>query len=231
MSPIEAMLLTIMVIFLIYRGIINIPFILKKKKKPGTILGLHSDCKNFSSFISILDKAMRDTSEIMHIKYIETVYDQMNLVEESWRRIRVDLKQAFVKNLSDNISEHHKQDAKVCYNLVIDKIGRDMIGLMRKWIKRNHFTEKTEIEFQTYIGERVKDLEEFFTIAIQDVYVPDQMLVDLKQLRKFSVEKVMPEISREIFSLFTKIRIVAIEKEAEIQKIKEKLPNDRLESV
>ncbi len=228
MSSVEAAMLTAMVIFFIYRGGVNLLPKLKKtdqkSKDAKDLFAVHQNCKNYSSLLIILERAMQDASDIMHIRYIETIYDQMNLAEESWRRIRMILRQGFVENLDEDLEDGLKQDAKVCYNLVLDKIGKDLIGLLRKWVKRNHFTEKSDLEFQSYITERLRDLTEFFSIAIQDVYVPEIMKFDLERLRNFNLEKLMPEIGKEIVSFFTKARIIAAEKEKKIDKIKNRIP-------
>lgn len=229
MSPVEAMLTTVVVSYLVMKGFIKLPFIKKWredkiKRDPNDILSPHRKCVNFPSLLQIMERAMTKSDEIMHIKYIETLYDQMTTAEESWIRIRMLLRESFVRLIPTGIDERRKQEAKICYNLVLDKLGKDMIGLMRKWMKRNHLIERTEIEYQSYITQRAKDLEEFFSIAIQDVYVPTEMQVDIEALRAFNIENAMPPIIKELTSFFIKAREIAREKEAKINKIKGELP-------
>ena len=132
MTPVEAVLSTLFFSFMAYRGFINIPILIKKNKNknkkedPNDLLAIHKTCKNYSSFLVILERSMKDSADIIQIRYISTIYDQMNLAEESWRRIRVDLREAFVENLHNDITDLRKQEAKICYNLVI--------LLIPKWI-------------------------------------------------------------------------------------------------
>jgi len=229
MSPVEAVLSTIIFAFLVYRGYINIPAFLKRKKAdaptdPTDLTGIHRSCVNYSSLLIILERAIKDSDEIIQIKYIETVYDQMNLAEEYWSRIRMQLREAFVSLLDPSLSSKQAQDAKICYNLILDKLGGELLGLIRKWIKRNHFLEKSEIEFKAYIDQRVGDLEEFFSISIQDIYMPSGIQVDIETLRTFNIEQVMPGIAKELADFFMRARAISAEKAAKIASIKSKLP-------
>lgn len=227
MSPIEAILLTIMVIFFIYRGGINyfIPFITKKRKGTKSLMSMHVGCRNYTSLEVILEKVMEKSDKIVRIKYQETLYEQMNEAELMWGDIKDILKDNFSRAFNEQNSRASKENklfSSRCYSIILDSLETEMMGLVRRWMKKNHFITKTELEFADYIEDRTKRLHDKMTRLFDEKYDEDKLLVK-RELKRKMIDSSMPIISKRISTFFLRARAIAVEKENQIKNIEEEI--------
>ncbi len=225
MTPVEAMLTTVIFGYLITKGIIKIPILVKKKKKlkSDSLLALHENCPNFTSITVILERVMEKSDKIFRIKYGETLYEQMNDAELMWADTKDTLKDNFAKTFEEenkgDASKEEKLFAIKYYSLTIDNMEVEMLGLIRRWMRKNHFVEKSEIEYQAYIEEKTEQLHHKMSRLFDDRYDEDVLLVDREMLRNTMTSRSMPIISKRVQKFFLRARAVSIEKAKVIEKI------------
>lgn len=230
MSPIEAMLVTIVVIYAVYRGGINLVLPLFKRRKAkrllkggeaddASLIDIHRNCKNFASFGIILEKVMEKSDKIFRIKYQETLYEQMNEAELMWDDARDTLKTNFAKTYdkhnhkSDKV--HRMQTFKL-YEIIIDSLEVDMVGIIRKWLRKNHFLEKSELQYAAYAEEKASLLLTRMTRLFDDKYDEERMHVKREALRETMTDNALPAINKRIGTFFLRVRAIAFSKEKEI---------------
>jgi len=230
MSPVEAMLTTVIFGYLISKGIIQIPSLIKKKKlkkekseQPESLMSMHESCPNFTSITVILERVMEKSDKIFRIKYSETLYEQMNDAELMW----VDTKDVLKDNFSKTFEEENKGDASKeekllamkYYTMVIDNMEVEMLGLIRRWMRKNHFVEKSDIEYQAYIDDKIEQLHHKMSRLFDDRYDEDVLLVNRDTLRNTMKTRTMPIVSKRIQTFFLRAKAISLEKLKVIQKI------------
>ena len=234
MSPVEAMLTTVIFGYLISKGIIQIPSLIKKKKlkkekseQPESLMSMHESCPNFTSITVILERVMEKSDRIFRIKYNETLYEQMNDAELMWVDTKDVLKDNFIKTFDEENKDDATKDEKLLainyYTMVIDNMEVEMLGLIRRWMRKNHFIEKTELEYQAYIEEKIEQLYNKMSRLFNERYDEDVSLVDRKILRNNMNTRSMPIISKRVQKFFLRAKAVAIEKLEKIKKIEEEI--------
>ncbi len=229
MSSIESAMLTAMVLFFIYRGGANIIPLFKKKKKEKSdspLMDLHRGCKNFTSLSVILEKVMERSDKIIRIKYQDTLYEQMNEAELMWEDVTNLLKDNFAitfDNENANVEKSKKVYSVKCYSIIIESMEVEMMGLVRKWMKKNHFMDKSEITYVSYIEEKIGLMHSKMTRLFDDRYEEDRLLVSRDVLRKSMKENVMPVVSKRGTTFFLRAREIAIEKSKLIKEITDKI--------
>ena len=107
-------------------------------------------------FLSTTKKSIDKYKTIWNIKTKETLYEQMNIVEVSHASIMFVLKKAYLNlNVTDNHAQH--------YELITQDAQRECKNVIRKWLKENHYTSRTETEFNIYVDEKIESLLEIVT--------------------------------------------------------------------
>ena len=220
---------TTMIIYFMYKGGVNIiaPFFLKKKIiRNDSLLSTHAGCANYSSLTVILERVMEKSDEIVRIKYHETLYEQMNEAELAWS----DTKDLLKENYSDlletrNISEESKVFAIKCYGLIIDSIEIEVLGLVRRWMRKNHFVEKNTMEYQAYIDDKVNRLQHKSSGLIDRRYEEKKMIVPRKELKESNLNVCFPIIQKRTNLFFLRAKEIAEEKTKLILELKKEIQN------
>ena len=227
MSPVEAMLSTIIAIYFAYRGGVNLLPKLKKeniKEENKSLMEIHASCPNYTSLVVIIERSMEKSDAIMRIKYQETLFEQMNEAELAWDEVKDTLKDHYSNLLEGRgILEESKIYAIKCYNLIIDSMETETLGLIRRWMKKNHFIEKNTMEYQAYIDDKVDKLHHKITRLIDNSYEEEKMIVPRKELRKSNIEICLPIIQKRTNLFFLRAKEIAIEKNELIKKLKEEI--------
>ena len=190
------LIIVCMLVYGIIKGIIVIPFIPIGKRK-----ATHPS----------VDKELK----IWAIKTMETLYEQMNHVEVAHSNILSKMEGVYAELTTNRTYIQH-------YFLLIDKIEGKCKGKVRKWLKENHYTDKTEVEFNLYIKENtelllnivVKDLNTFYT----DDYFVD---VPREVLQTANTQQLIPFAKEAWREMFYYCREISRKKEkliAEIEK-------------
>ncbi len=238
MDPVTAVMATVMVIFFGYRGGSNIIPIIKKNKsrkeeknKPESkspLMDLHKGCKNYSSLAIILEKVMFKSDKIVRIKYQDTLYEQMNDAELMWEDVTNSLRDNFTKTFDKTNPKAEKADRKYaikCYAIILESMETGMLGLIRKWMKKNHFIEKSELDYVTYMEEKAELLHTKMKRLFDDRYEEDKLMVKATTLRKAMEENSMPVISKRMVTFFLRAKVIATEKSLLIREISDSISN------
>jgi len=236
MSPVEAMLTTVVVLFFLYRSGVNwfIPFIKKSKNKryveeqPTSLLSIHKDCANFTSISVILKEVMNVSDKIFRIKYQDTLYKQMNEAEIMWDKCKVLLKTNFKNTYKNENGDSDKITQSACihsYETIIDSIEVDMMGLIRRWMKNNHFVDKNDVDYSYYIKEKFGLLHNRMLDLFDERYNDGQLKVDRETLAKTMQNNVLHEIEALVTQFFLTAKTIAEASNAEIEKLEKKIEN------
>ena len=226
MDPITAVMATVMIIFFTYRGGANlIPKFKKvkdKKEESHSLLDLHRPCQNFTSFQVIIERVMVKSDQIFRLKYQDTLYEQMNEAELLWDGTKDLLRLNFAKTFdleNPKLPKEQRFASVDCYSNIIDSVETEILGLIRRWMRKNHFMEKSEIEYETYITEKTKLLYDKMTRLFDDRYNEDRILVKRDVIKRTMTENSLPTVTKNIHAFFLKAKATAREKDKEIKKL------------
>lgn len=232
MDPVEAILVTVITIYFFYKGGSNyfLPFIRnksKKKSKEDSLIGIHENCKNFSSVALILEKVMDKSDRIFRIKYQETLYDQMNDAEIVWDSTRDALMENFLLVLHNSpdliISKSQISDAVYFYGKIIDAMEVDILGVVRRWMRKNHFAEKSHIEYDRYIEEKTRLLEDKISRLFDESYHEDRLLVERPLVQQSFNKNYKEQLHRNIRIFLIKAKTTAVVNLKRIKDIEEEI--------
>lgn len=222
-DPIALILATIMIIIGVYKGVIKIKWLkLPRLNKDDP----HFNCQHNKSFNETISRAIESASdkafEIARIKFIETIYYQMVEAHLTWITVGDILKDNFYKQIEQTtVKNEDKQKAIIHYNMMIDKMEKNIMDILRGWMKKNHFIEKSEVEFQCYIEDKVKILIPKISSIIDHGFNRSILCIDMHDLHESALE-CMPQISAAATTFFHKARSISIDKKKLIDAIKAK---------
>lgn len=230
MSPVEAMLSTIMVIYFFYRSGANfIPFLKSKSKKKcddESLIGLHKDCKNFASFGVILEKVMGKSDKIFRIRYQETLYDQMNEAELMWDTVRDLLIENYLAVLNSHelvITKAEINSAVYFYGKLIDGMEVDILGVVRRWMRKNHFADKAPIEYEAYINDKTKLLRDKVMRLFDESFDETRFLLPRSEIRDAFATNYLNTVEKGVHTFFLKAKATAEENLKRIKEIEEEI--------
>lgn len=222
----------ILTVYLIKLGVIDLllkKFLGKKSpKKPEVKPGVqaHEDCPHFPSLVLMMREAMYKNIKMYSIKIEQTIYDQLNLFEDLFDDLFKIYKSDYLtlyktkkKIKADGILNHIQVKF---YLSLLRESKTDMKKLTIKFMKENHFLEKTEVEFLTYKVERAEDYIQALSEHFDDVYNSDDFDVSREALYKSNMLCV-DKVNAKIFSFFDKVRIVSKNNQKKIKKLESEI--------
>lgn len=216
-------LVVLLVIYLIKKGVLDL--ILKKflgKKEIKADVKAHEVCPHFPSLVSMMRDAMYKNIKIYALKTQETVYDQMNIFENTLDDIIKIRKSNYLtlyktekKIKIDGILNH----IQVKYYISLLKGSRDPLeAVVLKYMKENHFLEKSEIEFTVYKAERGEKILQEWNEYFDDEYDSDDFDVSREKLY-LSDKACDDKIIAKLNLFFDKARMVSKENNKKIKKL------------
>ena len=189
----------VLVFLLTSKNIITIPFTVKKRKS-------HKGCSLHTHML----KSISDQARIIRIKHIDTLYEQMSMLESIHDEITLRMRAIY------NHIAHETQD-KEHYSLLVNVLEKEVKGLFRKWFKENHFTSRTELEFKTYVDEKVSQLLQRVSFGIDEKYKGFDFPRD--ELRKEHEKDFIAFAGNKFRDAFYKARDISAEKEKQVDEI------------
>jgi len=220
-TKIELLIIGFILFLAFVNGFIKIPKwakLRKKSKEP------HKNCPNSFDFAKTMEKVMNRSSKISNIKNKLIMKEQMAEVDITTSEIVSILRDNF-NNLLDKTkhSEEEKIEARKAYKSMIENaVIKEAKHFVRTWIAKNHFTEKTDLQFVDYVNEKIKLVYEVVTREVKENYLHKTMKISQVKLSESVIlncsDKINPKIqhmfsySREVAEKFEK-EIVELEKE------------------
>ena len=199
-----------------FKGIIN-KIKIKKRDKENP----HEDCPYYPDFGKRMEACLNRTNKIDHIKYKIIPSDQLREADIVTKEI-IDILRDNFDSLLDKLkaTENEKIDARKAYkNMITLAVGKEAKDHLRNWMIKNHFTEKTDIEFSDYITDKTRLVYEIVVREVTENYLHKTMLVDRKRLGESVILNCSEKINPKINHLFIYARAVAEKKEAEIREL------------
>ena len=220
-------LVAVFIGYLIKLGLIDL--LLKKylgkkeiKKEIKTGVQVHETCPHFPSLVLMMREAMYKNIKIYAIKTEETIYDQINIYENTFDDIFKILKSNYLtlfrtekKIKADGILNHI--EVKL-YLSLLREAKEPMKKLTIKYMKENHFLEKTEAEYLAYKIERAEDYQQAMSEYFDNVYNSNDFFISREKLYKSNM-LCIDKINVKIFAFFDKARIVSKNNQKRIKKL------------
>jgi len=208
--PLGSQITAIIVLgYLAFKGIIKIPGF--GTKNGGNV---HAKCGNFDSVINLINNAISIYQKTIRIKYIETLYEQMTLLEVVHEDITLKMLADF-RGLTHDIKDIRN------YRVLIKNMEHELKNLFRKWCKENHFTQRTETEYLIYIKEKLQLIQKVITARLDDEFV--DYGVSREDLRADNIKHLIPYIQDKYTKIFYDFRDISASKEKEVKKLNESL--------
>lgn len=210
LNPTVQVIILIGVYHLINTGRIVVPTWFKKEK--GTT----------ETGDSCLHKMKQERSKgerITIIKYFDTVYEQMSVVRTTASTISDLLTDVFVEVLNTkDVTEEQHNDALQIYQMLIDGALDNASGYLRRWVKRNGLTDMNDVEYQTYIHNRIEESQKLIKKYIDRTFLKNQLHMDRGELHEVNLILFHERVKDIMADMFIKLRSIA---ELNYQKIAE----------
>lgn len=166
----------------------------------------------------MIDSAIKRAILIFSLKEYKTLQDQMSCVEKATLMIKSIIIDNFqeMKGLKDH--PDRGRDIRAYLKIIHFTMG-EAKETLKGWIKSNHLLERTDIEFQVYVKETVRNLLLQVSSTIDEEYFSEDFIIDRAVLKKHNVEKMTSEISEILSSLLMTIRDIAEDKQKQIKEL------------
>jgi len=169
MDPEIAILYTIIALVGVYKGIIKLPVL--KKTKSGNP---HAGCSNEQNLLRIVDKAVNTVARRIQIEERDTLREQMNAAEVYLMEMKKIMKSAYLTMVKEfrGGQKDGLADLKDVqhYVEILDNMETEVLGKFRRWMKENHFIERSEEEFRIYVDGKIKYIDDFITEILNQRY-------------------------------------------------------------
>lgn len=178
------------------------------------------ECEDYSKsdIRLIVDSAIKRAITIFNLKEYKTLHEQMLCVEKSTLMI----KSIIIDNFQEmkQLKGHKNRGRDIrAYSKIIDFTMEQAKATLKEWIKANHILERSDLEFQVYIKETVKNLLMQVSTIIDREYYSEDFIIDRETLKKNNIAEMTAEISEILSNLLMSIRDIAEEKQKEIHKL------------
>jgi len=232
MTPIEAFLVAIIVFYLGSKGILKIPFITnlldKQKEKKAVKKGGKAPVSKKSlpaDIILIIRNAIEKAIKIEHIRINETISEQMNeadiLFEDTRKLMRKSFLTLFKQHRKGDINGLIDDPEVKFYLTIVESSETEMKGNLRRIMKKNHFLEKDENGFRTWIKEKTVKLRDIMTDVFDMKYSTKDFTISREELYEKHMKEVMPQVEDLLEGFFYRIREIAREKNDLIRHLEE----------
>lgn len=182
----------------------------KKIKKTGWIV------------VESMRKIREIERRIIEIRYMETIKKQMGIAEGAVKSIITESLQSYTSLLKN---KKHKDPIKTTscqsYMLLLRVIEHRLVDKLRLYVRENHFAEKTEVEFDSYIESKTKALIYLISESLNNLYHYDE---DITRAELYDANKEKIRIVEHILlDCFREFRISAIDSVEKVEKLESKI--------
>ena len=172
----------------------------------------------------ILLKENNIMAKIYHILDREILEEQMRVVEANVKRVHygaVDLVAAIIEPIVGDIrSTNYYTNFENVADLILNRV----LDIFRRYCKENHFLDKSEGEFQIYIGECDDEINKMIQATIKTRYPQQNSIKDFNKIKA-----ICPEISNCIRKCLMSCREISRKKQEEIEKLRTDFETEVLE--
>jgi len=143
------------------------------------------------------------------------------LADEYLISYRYVIKDAVIYNEQLNISKAMKKCSGDVQNYINLLGSSDTLlkGMTRRFLKKNHFIEKSDEEFRIYISERTEDYQRAFSQYLDEHYSSSHYTVSREELFESNFANCVPEMSKKIDTFFYRIRAIAKSQQEKVEKL------------
>ncbi len=228
-TPIEAFIVGGILVYLVIKGIVKLPSWIRTKKEPKQTTGInsHMSCANWPSLVLLVRNAINKSAEIQRILMNETISEQMNEVDELYDDFRNILKANYLtlyrkidnREIGGLLNEKDVQH----FISILDSMQSMLKGLSRRFLKKNHFIEKSEEEFRLYIDERTEDYQSAISSFLDERYDSSVFKISREELYESHMTICKPKLQKKVERFFYKIRSISLEKREKVQSLEKEI--------
>lgn len=183
-----------------------------RKKSP------HIRCRHVDEIIDVMHRVMDCDFKVYEVKYIETIRDQMSLVEAKALLVRGVMERVFLDHLSRKLKRDGTEDEVIThrdfkvYSLCLDELLQEARDFLKTSLRENHYAEMDEITFDRYSEEKIDMVSHLATTFLNSAYFGD--VLSRGEIYKANMEFAVPEIKKHLYDLLLNARRIAKDKVA-----------------
>ena len=151
----------------------------------------------------------------------------MNEADELFIDIRDILKSNYLKLYrqynNDEISGLLQKKEVRCYLSMLDNTENLLKGMTRRFVKKNHFLEKTDAEFRIYLTERSEDYQKATSGYLDEHYSTSHFKISREELFESNMRECIPTINKKIETFFYRIRDIARVKQEKVDNLRDQI--------
>jgi len=183
----------------------------------------HAVCIHGRDIVMVLKKQAEMINAVHDIRD-SVMPEEMKYVERRGADLRGMVQKAFLRLLDEEIAAGRLEDRNIVdhedyrsYKLCVKAIYDDFRDFIRIAFRENHYALKDEKEFRSYVENKIDEIIQRATDALNDMY--RGRLVDRSRVYKEN-QRVMPEIREVLSDLFWNARAVSLNAEAKCKALK-----------
>ena len=185
-------------------------------------INTHEGCPHYPDIKNIIHEATTNSSKITRIQSLDILRDQMAEVELTM----MDIKKKFMKVYFTGLATLRGTKEGLIgsrdvahYTEIMDNLEIDSCGVMLKFMKQNHFTDKTEDEFVLYVQKKIKYLQEHVTDELNTRYESHHFEMSRESLFELNTRECLAYSNEKLRELFYKVREISKKYFEEIERL------------
>lgn len=184
--------------------------------KPKTEVSSHIGCPNVKDFIDILQFQQLTLVEIYRIQDKEILRDQMAYAENKTDICSNLAEKVFCQLMGDNnISNYLLSAEYASYKALLFLIKEKTLTKFRHMCKENHFTDRTDDEFDQYIQDHVLIISDMIMFLAKNFYPLNSEIKHFDE----RINKIYPDVKKHIADVIEHAREVSKTKQKEIERL------------
>ena len=222
-TTLSQLIFVVLLLYFVGTGVIKLPKS-QKKLDENEALGIHVKCANFPSLKLLVMDAIQKSAEIQRILINDTLNEQMNEADDLFIDMRSQMKKTYLKlykEKTSGIKSNILRNKEVnCYLSLLDNMESPLKGMTRRFLKKNHFLERSDMEFREYIKQRTADYQSAVAEFLDDHYDGGESSISTDELHIVNMKEVYPLMEAKVESFFHKVRKIAEDKREEVVKLR-----------
>jgi len=212
-------------------GIIKVPKFINwtknKKSKSNDVFKTHIKCEYWPNLKNLIVKAIDKGMMIQRIKINEAIAEQMAEADELFVDIKDIIRDNYFKLYKEfrggEVSGLLDEPDVNKYDVLLDSSESMFKGMTRRYMRKNHFIDKSDEEFRIYIDRRTEDYQKALSKYLNERYLTAHYHIAREVVFESNIRNCMPEVKQKVSIFFYRVREIARAKQLLIDELEEHL--------
>lgn len=214
----------ISIFLLVYMIIDKIIVPIVKSKNKNETGNPHTDCPFYQDLLNIVEQVLRTNDEtsrkIYMIETQITLEEQMKEVEMYLSNIKDNFKTTYLKEMrecnNDDVNGLMDEKDAQHYMTILNDVEEHCKELIRTWVRRNHFSDKSDQDFLVYVDQRFNMVTSHIRTKLDELYQTNCFSISRERLYQINIMHIKTKAQEQFRLLFFRVREISINKKQTI---------------